>query len=76
MRVFVRKRSVLYGLVPAAERVVSLLSEQGFEMKRPSLMYITVEHTGGTIHTVSVGRHCVFMGEGRLEMNEDEDYQS
>lgn len=67
---------VQYGLVPAQERVVSLISEQGFEMGRPSLMYITVEHTDGTIQTVSVGGHCVFMAEGRLEIHEDEDQQS
>lgn len=63
---------VHYHLVPSQERVVSLLSEQGFEMGRPSLMYITVEHTNGTIHHVGVGGHCVFMGEGRLEIDEDE----
>jgi trans-2,3-dihydro-3-hydroxyanthranilate isomerase len=57
---------VHYGLVPARERVVSLMCEQGFEMGRPSLMYITLEHTDGEIHNVSVGGHCVYMGEGEL----------
>ena len=59
---------VQYGLVPSQTEAVSLMSEQGFEMGRPSLISITVEQTGGTISRVSVGGHCVFMGEGTLEV--------
>lgn len=57
---------VHYGLVPAQGNVVSLLSEQGFEMGRPSLMSITLEVQSDHISKVSVGGHCVFMGEGVL----------
>ena len=67
---------VQYGLVPMQESVVSLLSEQGFEMGRPSMMYITVERAAGTIQTVRVGGHCVFMGEGSFAIHEDEVQQS
>ncbi len=59
---------VHYGLVSSQADVVSLISEQGFEMGRPSLIYITVEQAGGDISKVSVGGHCVFMGEGMLEV--------
>lgn len=34
-----------FGAVPTQAGTVALISEQGFEMGRPSLMYITVEHT-------------------------------
>jgi len=55
---------VHYGLVPSQSLTVSLLSEQGFEMGRPSLMSITIEHVDQEIRSVRVGGHCVFMGEG------------
>lgn len=60
---------VHYHLVPSQERVVSLLSEQGFEMGRPSLIYLTVEHTGEDIRNVGVGGHCIFMGAGNLDID-------
>ena len=59
---------VRYGLVPTQSPTVSLLSEQGFEMGRPSLMYVTIEHVEQEISGVYVGGHCVFMGEGILEI--------
>ncbi len=63
---------VRYSLASSQGGIVSLISEQGFEMGRPSLMYITVAHTDGDIRNVSVGGHCVFMGEGVLEIDADE----
>ena len=59
---------VRYGLVPTNEPNVSLISEQGFEMGRPSLIYISVEHIDRDIHRVSIGGHWVFMGEGVLDI--------
>ena len=63
---------VRYGLVPTQSPTVSLLSEQGFEMGRPSLMYVTIEHVEQEISGVYVGGHCVFMGEGILEIDAHE----
>ena len=60
---------VRYGLVPSQTPTISLLSEQGFEMGRPSLMSITIEHVDQQISGVHVGGHCVFMGEGVLEID-------
>lgn len=60
---------VHYGLVSSQAGIVSLISEQGFEMGRPSLIYITVEHANSDIRQVYVGGHCVFMGEGALEVD-------
>src|SRR5450432_114582 len=51
---------VRYGLVPTLSRTVSLLSEQGFEMGRPSLIDITIDHIDKEISGVRVGGHCVF----------------
>ncbi len=63
---------VHYGAVPTQVGTVSLISEQGFEMGRPSLMYITVEHADRDIRTVHVGGQCVFIGEGELELDANE----
>ena len=63
---------VRYGLVPFQTPTISLLSEQGFEMGRPSLMSITIEHVDQQISGVRVGGHCVFIGEGVLEIGTHE----
>jgi trans-2,3-dihydro-3-hydroxyanthranilate isomerase len=63
---------VHYGAVPRQEGTFSLISEQGFEIGHPSLMYITVEHSDRRIRSVSVGGHCVYMGEGELELDANE----
>ena len=60
---------VRYGLAPTLSRTVSLLSEQGFEMGRPSLIDITIDHINKEISGVRVGGHCVFIGEGVLEID-------
>jgi len=49
---------VRYGFVPSQTSTVSLLSEQGFEMGRPSLMYLTIDHVDREIHGVRVGGHA------------------
>lgn len=58
---------VHYGLVPAAPRV-ALVSEQGFEMGRPSMIHIEIEQAQGQITGVYVGGQCYYMGQGSIEL--------
>jgi trans-2,3-dihydro-3-hydroxyanthranilate isomerase len=51
---------VKYGLAKAGQMV----SEQGFEMGRPSLIHITIERSGEDFARVLVGGQCVAIGEG------------
>ncbi len=67
---------VKYGLVdrrPATrdrqiKEKVGFISEQGFEMGRPSLIHIEIEQTGEQTTAVTVGGQCVYMGEGYFEL--------
>ncbi|MCL4300937.1 MAG: PhzF family phenazine biosynthesis protein [Anaerolineae bacterium] len=62
---------VKYGLVGRQlEEKVSFISEQGFEMGRPSLIHIEIEQAGEQITAVTVGGECVYMGEGYFELPE------
>jgi len=45
-----------------------IVSEQGFEMGRPSLLYVRVGGTRGRITSVHVGGHCAIVGGGWLDM--------
>jgi len=54
-----------YGII-SGERAV-FVSEQGFEMGRPSLITVTVETTGGEVSRVRVGGASVIMGEGKID---------
>lgn len=49
--------------------IMEFISEQGFEMGRPSIIQIVIEQDAGEIKSVSVGGRCVFMGEGYLEID-------
>lgn len=49
---------------------IAFVSEQGFEMGRPSLIHIEIEQANGQITGVTVGGQCVFMGEGYFELPE------
>lgn len=51
-----------YGLVHASD----MLSEQGFEMGRPSFIRIHVESSGDCFSEVSVGGECAYVGYGTL----------
>jgi trans-2,3-dihydro-3-hydroxyanthranilate isomerase len=53
--------------VPLAPRV-TILSEQGFEIGRPSFIHITIEQADQHITAVHVGGQCHFMGEGYIEV--------
>ena len=58
---------VRHNLVDAASRV-EVVSEQGFEMGRPSLLHVTIEQDGGEITAVKVAGQCVAMGGGWFEL--------
>jgi len=60
---------VKYGLVKQT-RQVALVSEQGFEIGRPSLIHIEVEQENERITAVTVGGQCVYIGEGYLQLSE------
>ncbi|MCY3798078.1 MAG: PhzF family phenazine biosynthesis protein [Chloroflexi bacterium] len=54
-----------YGLTQAND----MLSEQGFEMGRPSFISIHVEASGDSFSEVSVGGQCAYIGFGTLVIN-------
>lgn len=60
---------VRYGLVNRADSA-SIISEQGFEIGRPSLIHIEVDFEGDQIKDVQVGGQCAFIGEGTIEIDE------
>jgi trans-2,3-dihydro-3-hydroxyanthranilate isomerase len=56
---------VKYGLVPAGPES-RIVCEQGFEMGRPSILFITIGQAEGQISSVKVGGHSVLVGEGYI----------
>jgi trans-2,3-dihydro-3-hydroxyanthranilate isomerase len=50
--------------------VAEIITEQGFEMGRPSFIHVRIEQEGGRITGVVVGGQCHFMGEGFIELPE------
>ena len=54
-----------YGLADAGDMV----SEQGFEMGRPSIIRMRVERSGGEITSVAIGGSCVMLGNGTLGLD-------
>lgn len=57
-------------IVADARGEAHFLSEQGFEMGRPSFLRIGISQSNGTITNVQVGGQCYLMGEGRLLLDE------
>ncbi len=47
-------------------KTTKIISEQGYEMGRPSKLYLEIEATDSEIKQVKVGGYCVFMGQGQL----------
>lgn len=47
---------------------VEFVSEQGFEMGRPSIIRVKIEQEDGQISSVYVGGQCYFIGEGTIEL--------
>lgn len=62
---------VRHGLVqPDTTGSSQMISEQGFELGRPSLIQIKIEQAGQDITGVSIGGQCHFMGEGYIQLAE------
>jgi trans-2,3-dihydro-3-hydroxyanthranilate isomerase len=51
-------------------KTTQIISEQGFEIGRPSFIQVTIEQKGKDITGVHVGGQCYFMGEGTIEIHE------
>jgi trans-2,3-dihydro-3-hydroxyanthranilate isomerase len=58
---------VHHGVLPA-NPTVSIVSEQGIEMGRPSFIHIVITQEGGEITDVEVGGQTVFVGGGEIEL--------
>jgi trans-2,3-dihydro-3-hydroxyanthranilate isomerase len=54
----------------AAMGISQIVSEQGFELGRPSLVQVKIEHEGQQITNVSIGGQCYFMGKGWIMLAE------
>jgi trans-2,3-dihydro-3-hydroxyanthranilate isomerase len=62
---------VLHGLVQSGSQGSSqMVSEQGFELGRPSLVQMKIEQDGQHITGVSIGGQCYFMGKGYITLAE------
>jgi len=62
---------VRHGLVqPARTGSSQMVSEQGFELGRPSLVQVKIELDGQHITDVSIGGQCCFMGKGWITLSE------
>lgn len=46
-----------------------IISEQGYEMGRPSLIHIEINRTGKQITGVTIGGHSVYIGEGNIHLS-------
>ncbi len=57
---------VNYGLVPRDATEIKIVAEQGFEMGRPSILYVTISQEENKITTVKVGGKSVAVGEGYI----------
>lgn len=57
---------VKYGLAQAG----TFISEQGFEMGRPSLIQIEIEQKNGRVTHVAIGGQCAYIGEGFIQLDE------
>lgn len=61
---------VQHGVV-TCDQEAQIISEQGFEMGRPSIVHIEIERYDGKIAAVRVGGYCCSMGTGTIELDED-----
>jgi trans-2,3-dihydro-3-hydroxyanthranilate isomerase len=62
---------VHHGLVqPTTMGTSQMVSEQGFELGRPSLVQVKIEQDGPHITGVSIGGQCYFMGKGQIMLAE------
>lgn len=63
---------VRYGLLTPA-KVLEIVSEQGFEMGRPSFIRVRIEQEDGQITGVYVGGECYYMGQGFFILDDDQE---
>ena len=61
---------VRHGMVSTAERIVRIISRQGVEIKRPSLIQINIDVKAGKIIGVKVGGKVVHIAKGILTIPE------
>lgn len=59
---------VKHGLV-SVEDATEIVSEQGFEMGRPSIIRISISQENNQISRVTVGGECVAVGAGYINLN-------
>jgi trans-2,3-dihydro-3-hydroxyanthranilate isomerase len=59
---------VKHGVVSPMNSRVSIISEQGFEMGRPSKIYIDLQMSGDSFRQVQVGGYTQFIGGGYLQI--------
>ncbi len=57
---------VKHRAVPVTEPTTTIVSEQGAEMGRPSVLFLEVDSASGKISAVRVGGHVVLMAEGDI----------
>ena len=57
----------LYNIL--GEGNIQFISEQGYELGRPSQLEVAIEKSDNSISKVLVGGYCVLMGEGKLQLN-------
>jgi trans-2,3-dihydro-3-hydroxyanthranilate isomerase len=55
---------------PGSQGNSQMVSEQGFEIGRPSLVQVKIEQDGQHITGVSIGGQCYFMGKGYFTLAE------
>ena len=55
-----------YRLLPHHSDDLEIISEQGFEMGRPSIIHINVKGYDGKINEVKIGGKCVLVGQGQI----------
>ena len=53
---------------PRFEGTLRWVVEQGFEMGRPSLLYMEADKRAGAVTATRVGGHAVLMSEGHFEL--------
>ena len=57
-------------LMPHHSDDLEIISEQGFEMGRPSIIQINIKGHSGKIFEVKIGGRCVFVGHGQIFLEE------
>lgn len=59
---------VKHGIISRGEQT-KIVSEQGYEMERKSLLYLNITKQDNEITKVEVGGHCVIVGKGEIYLD-------